>query len=659
MPDVSQNIILRVGSSFGPGGMASLQASVQMLGQITKAMGNVVKENEKFAQSLARLELDISKADKATDGLVDTLALIEQANKLQQAGIRVTADEYKVMAARAVTLAQATGKDATEAFKALTNGIAKGGTRLQEYGVKIKTTTDVTHDAEVAIKALVKGHEDLTAEAETTTERMFQLENNVGTFTGQLWSAIGASESGKDTFDIFNDTLGAMNEELAAAPQAFLQYNLSLDAMVEGIMGAGVAIIESLLGPLIKFEEFMGFQGGTTKQFVDDIKSEFDRLASIRREAFNDAKAAEIAAGGGLGGGVLGSGKGLSGGGTTRRSGGGVLGSGKGLSGGGTTRRSGGGRGGRKRKSSGSAFGDSEFHRGGSTGPSDTDILGPDPDFDENAERIGEIFAGDRTDNEEMLLRVEELRDQAAESEKDRHAQRMFRSEQLMDTEAILEEMRLESEIRRSEESIERSFMLEESISFAERWGEAWTKSFRGMTAGGTAASGVMGILKDTTSEAIKSAIHLEKMSGAAIKKIIHDKAEAVAIESGFMAIVEFARAIGSFASQDYGAGVQHLTSAGLWVAAAAAAGVVAGVTAPSSNGASASASGSAGSASSDRGATSGVDGGGGGGGTDRQTVEINVTMRDDAGAAMFDMVSGENDRRSQGGSESFSRAEN
>lgn len=639
MPDVSQNIILRVGSSFGPGGMASLQASVQMLGQITKAMGNVVKENEKFAQSLARLELDISKADKATDGLVDTLALIEQANKLQQAGIRVTADEYKVMAARAVTLAQATGKDATEAFKALTNGIAKGGTRLQEYGVKIKTTTDVTHDAEVAIKALVKGHEDLTAEAETTTERMFQLENNVGTFTGQLWSAIGASESGKDTFDIFNDTLGAMNEELAAAPQAFLQYNLSLDAMVEGIMGAGVAIIESLLGPLIKFEEFMGFQGGTTKQFVDDIKSEFDRLASIRREAFNDAKAAEIAAGGGLGGGVLGSGKGLSGGGTTRRSGG--------------------GRGGRKRKSSGSAFGDSEFHRGGSTGPSDTDILGPDPDFDENAERIGEIFAGDRTDNEEMLLRVEELRDQAAESEKDRHAQRMFRSEQLMDTEAILEEMRLESEIRRSEESIERSFMLEESISFAERWGEAWTKSFRGMTAGGTAASGVMGILKDTTSEAIKSAIHLEKMSGAAIKKIIHDKAEAVAIESGFMAIVEFARAIGSFASQDYGAGVQHLTSAGLWVAAAAAAGVVAGVTAPSSNGASASASGSAGSASSDRGATSGVDGGGGGGGTDRQTVEINVTMRDDAGAAMFDMVSGENDRRSQGGSESFSRAEN
>lgn len=139
---------------------------VQILGIMTRATGAMVRmwrqagqalvslvergyQVDKVTQSFNRLAIAAgSVPDKvltglrrATRGMVTDMALMERANMAFQAGLPGTADQLEHLAYVSRRLADAQGRDATDAFNRMVNAIAKKERRLlDELGIIVSAT---------------------------------------------------------------------------------------------------------------------------------------------------------------------------------------------------------------------------------------------------------------------------------------------------------------------------------------------------------------------------------------------------------------------------------------------------------------------------------------------------------------------------------------
>ena len=233
---VESNIVFRIGSALGPGGFASLQAGIQLLGAMSGKVIQVAADAEKFAQVNRRLAIDITKADVATKGLIDTMALMESANKINNAQIKITEDQMKDLAVVATKQAQAVGEDATQAFQKLTDMLIRGRIRgLREYGIEMKEVSDLTKAHEQILAEVSKRAQGVNVEFETMTERIFALNNNIGTFEGLIWQAVSASDAFGGTLDSVNMFLGDINAQLAETPNMMGDLIFSMEGL-KGMM---------------------------------------------------------------------------------------------------------------------------------------------------------------------------------------------------------------------------------------------------------------------------------------------------------------------------------------------------------------------------------------------------------------------------------------
>jgi hypothetical protein len=190
MTTATGNIVLTIGSRLGPGGFASLQAAIQMVGKLGRAVKDAILEGEKFAQVWRNTKVDISDADAATKGLIDTMALMTNANKLTEAGIKVTAREYEQLNKFVLQYARTTGQDATAAAERLTTAIVSGTTvSLKRMGIEIESTGTAAGNFAEVMDQLGPKVDDVTFEVETLGEAMFQLGNNWETMIGHLAQA--------------------------------------------------------------------------------------------------------------------------------------------------------------------------------------------------------------------------------------------------------------------------------------------------------------------------------------------------------------------------------------------------------------------------------------------------------------------------------------
>jgi hypothetical protein len=623
------NVILKISSAMGPGGLASLQAGISMVGRLTTGVTDFIREADKFAMVMENVDMKmVNYADSAAKGQVDTYQLMKSLNEIQHAfantGATLTAEDFKILSTAATDLSQKTGKDATQAFKQLSDSVSKGTTRaLKEYGIYIKQGTDLGKTHEEILAKLRESYGDVTINISRVTQHMDRFSNNVGT----LWSAAIAELTSETTLfgkamDAINDELDDLATGMSQGSLESLKFSASVEAsalrMWDLVMGTDM--FNKKLDELVKkdrvlLENVLTPYEDQGPPLPPGYGKTTDKKKSVGKRAGKHGAGdiVDISQDAWQYGEMMG------------RS----MGSPEELQ----------------------AVQDEWDAMSGGREWSATNeyLLGP--------EKIGDasVFSGatagsiaaemDRIDVERDLY-APDMQSMSVEDQMERQEMAEQRAEE------VAQWMQSMDDIWQKEQEILdwKTGARTAELEFAQDFGDAWVNALERTSAGIMAAEASMQILRATWNEAVKSIILGEAMTADAFKQIVHEIGMAIAQEAGWHALMEFAHAIASAAAQDYGAAAQHAIAGALYTALAVAAGAASAATAPSSTASARSSMSAAGYGDTVGGYNESY---GGNSGNGEQRVVVEVRAADE----MFDFIVEENGRRVQSGQKSFSEA--
>jgi hypothetical protein len=637
----SANILLSIGSKLGPGGFASLQAGIQMLGALSSSVTNAVKELDRFKLVMDQVDMSmVNMADSAAAGQVDTYALMQALSALNKSAphLKITADQYAAITARAAEFAASTGQDATAVFGQMTDSLIRGTERgLKPFGIDLENTEDLMKAQKEALEKLTDGYIGFEHTISTNSQRISALSNNWGTFTSALWAATGDIPGVSNVLDALNEALGETASALTTTSKAVNDWVFSFQNA-----GTAVAFILKLL------------RGDTTGAGIDfwgliqrGIQDK-DLLAAV--EAENKAKADKLAAQ------TRGGGKGTGGKGTPFTtteemeftSAGGydeytyqLL-----LAGGATEKEA--------YQAAASAKGAQGFRIG-----AEGDYLGAEQKYAGDQERVDLLMEEISAQEEKLRIfndqyYVQQMMDEIQEAElysmREQEVERSAMLE-LMDQEEYQEQrlaaMRQDALLASKERILQAQFELEQQVDFASEFKYAWKDAFDGVSAGSLAASGATNLLKQVWSTVVTAAIEGSNSIGEGIRRAVQMVGTQIAIESGLRALEAAAYAVFSLAKREYDAAAEYAASAAQFAAVAVIAGAVAGTASAFGHSVSrvqparTSSSGGYGSSYSSRNVGSG----------DKTVTYI---FKLDDSAQMFKLVQDENGKASREGSQAF-----
>ena len=648
------NVILRIGSSLGPGGLASLKAGWDMLSGMVRTTTDLTEKFDRMRVAMERVDMSmVNYADDAAKGQVSTESIVRQLNMLNQSApkLKITQEQLGIMTARAAEFAEATGSEggATAAFERMTNGIARAESEaLKPFGIKLKENIDMTKTQKQAVEALTKGFEDFEYTLKSNGQRVNQLSNNWGTFVQALYNATGELPLVGNAIDAINESLSetvkALTESTAATRSwAFEWTNFSaiVAATLSTITGNSTYYAKTMLGLLNK--------GLGDK----DLRKAVEEEIAAREEKKYGVPVAPMRVGGG-GAGETGS------------------------------------------ETTGLSFYDiglspaefysmlpgeyprtpeqmaeiqgRQFGKGRYGGPpvaSGRDFAGAAGAVDQRmAEADAElkiVEAHERrlqlvTDEFEIRRQINEMNDEELIQMQESAVQRRARLELVTSEEyqeARLKELREDEQVYQAERQIELEFAREQALDFAQQFGDVWAAAMDRISAGGMAADGVLNIMRGTWGAIVTTAIEGYNGIGEAIRETIKAIGIKIAIEAGLMALLSAGRAIYYAATRQYASA----TKAGLAAASFAATAAVAGVAAATASAFGKSAKSirqvsipSSASASS---ATSSY--GGAYSGEQPMRQEVIIRLAPDSGSQMFQVVQQQNTMARRSGTTSFS----
>jgi hypothetical protein len=634
----SANILLSIGSKLGPGGFASLQAGIQMIGALSSSVTNAVKELDRFKLVMDQVDMSmVNMADSAAAGQVDTYALMQALSALNKSAphLKITADQYAAITARAAEFAASTGQDTTAVFGQMTDSLIRGTERgLKPFGIDLENTEDLMKAQKEALEKLTDGYIGFEHTISTNSQRISALSNNWGTFTSALWAATGDIPGVSNVLDALNEALGETAAALTTTSKAVNDWVFSFKNA-----GTAVAFILKLL------------RGDTTGAGIDfwgliqrGIQDK-DLLAAI--EAENKAKTPTPTP---TPEEPLKKGTPFT---TTEEM---SFTSAEGydeytyqllLAGGATEKEA--------YQAAASAKGAQGFRIGAEGG-----YLGAEQKYAGDQERV-DLLMEELSAQEEKLrifndqYYVQQMMDEIQEAElysmREQEVERSAMLE-LMDQEEYQEQrlaaMRQDALLASKERILQAQFELEQQINFASEFKYAWQDAFDGVSAGSLAASGAVGILRKSWSSVITSAIEGSNSIGEGIRRAVQMVATEIAIEAGLRALLSAGYAIFHYAKKDY-------STAAFYTAAAIEFGVIAGIAGAAAGTAAAfghsvsrvpkahnmSSSGGYGSSYSSRNVGSG----------DKTVTYI---FKLDDSAQMFKLVQDENGKASREGSQAF-----
>ncbi len=212
MGTIGTNIIYSIGSVGSAKTVAAFAAIGFAVGAVTAKLNELQKAGEKYRRLQSSLTIDMDEYNKSTHAMIDTMAGLEGAVKLQNSGAKVTALNMSAIGKAAIVMNKQLGNEpggATEVFNQLVKSITRGSDRaLKPFGIQLKETEDLAKaQAEMLVKLTAK-FGDLTVEVETTREALFALDNNIGTSIDQFFAWGGEAIPGA------TDALGSMNKVL-------------------------------------------------------------------------------------------------------------------------------------------------------------------------------------------------------------------------------------------------------------------------------------------------------------------------------------------------------------------------------------------------------------------------------------------------------------
>jgi hypothetical protein len=213
MPDIYQNIIMRIGTQMGPGGLASLKAGSDMiLGLATNVIG-VVEQLDKFKDMAATLDMKlISMAASTSDGQIKTENLISTLATMNEV-LKPTAEQFAAISRGAAYYADKTGRDANEVFGTLTDSIMRASDRgLKPFGIDLKGTGTLLEKQQEALKAVSSAFSGVEFKADTFSDSLTKTKNAFTMLTGTIWS----SSQGIGVFSVMSTILDELSADMAS-----------------------------------------------------------------------------------------------------------------------------------------------------------------------------------------------------------------------------------------------------------------------------------------------------------------------------------------------------------------------------------------------------------------------------------------------------------
>ena len=145
-----------------------LAAAAAALGVVIAAVVKFGNELERQAGIINRFAGNIDNARDRLNGLVSDLDLMLASNKLAQAGLSATAEEFGAIAVAASEAAARLGTDFEAEMSKITQALATGGVdALREYGVVIELSGDKAIDSARAMAEFARKMDGVEASADT------------------------------------------------------------------------------------------------------------------------------------------------------------------------------------------------------------------------------------------------------------------------------------------------------------------------------------------------------------------------------------------------------------------------------------------------------------------------------------------------------------
>jgi hypothetical protein len=258
-----------------------------VIAKVGGAIKDIIADAEQFSRQFRALQLDISGADKATKGLVDTTQMMKNANQLMAAGLPVTAKDFEDLNKVIASTAQSMGKDVTQSVDQAMAALSRGRTStLKEFGIDIKAGAT---NAETFAKAMVeirKKADDAEVKVDDMGERIFIFQNHVGTAIGQIWEMTGSIKVLDSAMDLLNTTLGDLNKEMKDASEQGASLGGFLVSLADDALQAiapTTALAKEInklaaAGAKLEREEATGFRVGKQKQRAEQAAADQKRL---------------------------------------------------------------------------------------------------------------------------------------------------------------------------------------------------------------------------------------------------------------------------------------------------------------------------------------------------------------------------------------------
>lgn len=208
----STDVIFNIGAVGTETAAGNIKGVITALDGLRKSIMEAVNSAQAYQQVVSRLEIDMSKFNATTEGQIDTLESYKVSNELTEAGIKATAKEMEALGKAAISHNKAIGGGpggATRELKKLASGLIRAReSALLPYGIELSQTTDKTKAHREILDKAVKKYSEYEVVLETTAERMYSLENTIGTINDQLAVAMwdrfsaGASQTGDEVWEL-------------------------------------------------------------------------------------------------------------------------------------------------------------------------------------------------------------------------------------------------------------------------------------------------------------------------------------------------------------------------------------------------------------------------------------------------------------------------
>ena len=283
-----------MGGKVAKAGIA-IAATTIALKAVVDGLISFGNELERQAGIMNRFTGDITDATARLNGLVSQMDLMIASNKLAQAGISATSEEFGALAVAAQQAADALGTDFNTEMQKITQALATGGVdALREYGIVIETTGDKSVDTARALEAFRVKMDGVKSSADTAGGAIQKMAVAMADAESEFLAGFDAVEDLTPALERLAEASAELTRALAGTSTEF--------TLMERTGAAVAAIVSVLADRLASLAEGVtaivegnlqiglqllaqGFAGGAFDEAVARSNAALTQLRENKREA--------------------------------------------------------------------------------------------------------------------------------------------------------------------------------------------------------------------------------------------------------------------------------------------------------------------------------------------------------------------------------------